>query len=205
MATTTTSKAPSPPAKWGTGTGARACVRQPKGWRPIWGGTRAACRIPRPSPQCAASPSSPLRTPQLHLSDPTPASRLAFHPSATPPPPPCRDKRDWTDKYIPRDFPMPPEGCNNEAVKELIRWVGGWGWGGKACIPCCGAPAAAPRDAQQAMRCHGLMRSRAWAHLRCPNHVAACRPPPTHPTPPHTHTTQARERGGGEPAPVGGV
>ncbi|PSC67539.1 manganese resistance 1 [Micractinium conductrix] len=33
------------------------------------------------------------------------------------------DKRDWTDKYIPRDFPMPPEGCNNEAVKELIRRV----------------------------------------------------------------------------------
>ncbi|PRW44917.1 hypothetical protein C2E21_6489 [Chlorella sorokiniana] len=30
------------------------------------------------------------------------------------------DKRDWTWKYPPRNFPMPPEGCTNEAVKTLI-------------------------------------------------------------------------------------
>ncbi|KAI3426134.1 hypothetical protein D9Q98_008513 [Chlorella vulgaris] len=33
------------------------------------------------------------------------------------------DKRDYTNKYPPRNFPMPPEGCTNECVKELIRRV----------------------------------------------------------------------------------
>ncbi|EFN56305.1 hypothetical protein CHLNCDRAFT_22296, partial [Chlorella variabilis] len=33
------------------------------------------------------------------------------------------DKRDWTNKYPPRNFPMPPEGCTNVAVKELVRRV----------------------------------------------------------------------------------
>lgn len=33
------------------------------------------------------------------------------------------DKRDWTWKYPPRNFPMPPEGCTNEAVKTLVSRV----------------------------------------------------------------------------------
>jgi len=36
-------------------------------------------------------------------------------------PPTCRDKRDWTNVYIPRNFPLPPEGCTNIAVKELVK------------------------------------------------------------------------------------
>lgn len=27
-------------------------------------------------------------------------------------------------QYPPRNFPLPPEGCTNEAVKELVRWAG---------------------------------------------------------------------------------
>lgn len=33
------------------------------------------------------------------------------------------DKRDWTSKYIPRNFPLPPEGCDNLAVIELVKRV----------------------------------------------------------------------------------
>ncbi|KAL4448637.1 hypothetical protein ABPG75_005856 [Micractinium tetrahymenae] len=33
------------------------------------------------------------------------------------------DKRDWTSKYIPRNFPLPPEGCNNLAAIELVKRV----------------------------------------------------------------------------------
>jgi len=30
------------------------------------------------------------------------------------------DKRDFQDRYPPNDFPMPPNGCTNEAVKYLV-------------------------------------------------------------------------------------
>lgn len=33
------------------------------------------------------------------------------------------DKRDYTDKYPPMNFPLPPEGCTNEAVKHLVSAV----------------------------------------------------------------------------------
>ena len=33
------------------------------------------------------------------------------------------DKRDYTVKVPPLNFPMPPSGCNNEAVKRLIASV----------------------------------------------------------------------------------
>jgi hypothetical protein len=37
--------------------------------------------------------------------------------------PPCRCALRLQGKYPPRNFPMPPEGCTNECVKELIRRV----------------------------------------------------------------------------------
>jgi hypothetical protein len=33
------------------------------------------------------------------------------------------DKRDFIERYPPKDFPMPPEGCTNEAVKYVVRAV----------------------------------------------------------------------------------
>lgn len=33
------------------------------------------------------------------------------------------DKRDYTYRYPPKNFPMPPEGCTNVCVQELIRRV----------------------------------------------------------------------------------
>ncbi|GAB4823150.1 hypothetical protein N2152v2_010196 [Parachlorella kessleri] len=33
------------------------------------------------------------------------------------------DKRDFTKRYPPKDFPMPPEGCTNEPAIELLRRI----------------------------------------------------------------------------------
>lgn len=53
----------------------------------------------------AVQPCKSGSAPRLILTPPPPA----------PPPPPPQSK------YIPRNFPLPPEGCDNLAVIELVK------------------------------------------------------------------------------------